>query len=140
MSERNVEIVRRLAQAGDSEGYEAALAVAEEIFAEDVEWVEDPSWPGGGAYRGLPAIRALLAERTDSFAIDQITERLIDAGDDVVSFIRWRGRGESSGAEADMRVATVLTLRDGKVTRVRFFLDRAEALRAVGLSDAELER
>jgi ketosteroid isomerase-like protein len=101
MSEENVEIVRRLARAGDSDGSEGALALAKDIFDEEVEWVEDRCGPAG-TYRGVGAIRALLAERTDSFNFDQHTEKLIDAGDEVVAFMRWRGRGHSSGAEAEM--------------------------------------
>jgi ketosteroid isomerase-like protein len=134
MESTNVEIVRRLARASDEGGFQAALPLAEQLFDEQVEWVEDPSWPGAGSYRGIPAIRKLLYERTDSFKFDQHTEKLIDAGDDIVSFIRWRGRGQQSGAEAEMQLATVTTLRSGKIIRVRFYLDRSEALQAVGLS------
>lgn len=133
MSHANVEIVRKFSDAADSGGVEAVFARAEEFLHEDVEWIEDPSWPGGGTYRGLPAIRELISERTDSFDFEQHTEKLIDAGDDVVAFIRWRGRGQISGAEAEMKLAIVTTLRAGKIIRVRFYLDRAEALRAVGL-------
>jgi ketosteroid isomerase-like protein len=84
-------------------------------------------------YRGVAAVRRLLADRTDTFDFDQHTEELIDAGDDVVAFLRWRGRGHGSGAEAEMRLATVTTLQAGKITRVRFYMDRAEALKAAGL-------
>jgi len=63
------------------------------------------------------------------------TERLIDAGDDVVAFVRWRAQGQSSGAEAEMRLAMVNALRAGKIVRVRFYLDRSEALKAVGLEE-----
>jgi ketosteroid isomerase-like protein len=134
MSEANVEIARTLGRALETEGLDAAFAFGDQFFDDDMEWVEDPSWPGGGTYRGTAAIRELLRERTDSFDLEQHVERLIDAGDDVVTFVRWRGRGHSSGAEAEMRVATVTTFRDGKIVRVRFYLDRAEALAAVGLS------
>jgi ketosteroid isomerase-like protein len=67
------------------------------------------------------------------FEIDQQTERLLDAGDDVVAFVRWRARGQSSGAEAEVRLAMVNSLRDGKVVRVRFFLNPDDAVKAVGL-------
>lgn len=135
MSQANVDVVRALSRAVETKDLEAAFALAEQYFDDDLEWVEDPSWPGGGTYRGIAAVRQLLRERTDSFDIEQRIEKLIDAGDDVVTFIRWRGRGHSSGAEAEMQVATVSTLRDGKIVRVRFYLDRNEALAAVRLSE-----
>lgn len=84
---------------------------------------------------GLSAVRKLLSERTDSFDFEQDTERLIDAGDDVVAFIRWRGRGHTSGAQVEMRLAVLMSLRDAKIVRVRFYLDRNEALAAVGFSE-----
>jgi ketosteroid isomerase-like protein len=138
MSEQNLQIVRRLAEAMDGGGWEAALALDQELFDEGIEWIEDPSWPGGGTYVGLRAVRALLAERTDGFEVQQHTEQLLDAGDDVVALIRWRGRGSRSGAETETRLATVTTLRDGKIVKVRFYLDRAEALRAVGLDASDV--
>jgi ketosteroid isomerase-like protein len=46
---------------------------------------------------------------------------------------RWRGRGSRSGAETETSLATVTTLRGGKIVKVRFYLDRREALRAAGL-------
>jgi ketosteroid isomerase-like protein len=97
MSHANVEIARKLSDAVDSGGFEAVFAHAEELFHEDVEWIEDPSWPGGGTYRGPAAIRELISERTDSFDFEQHTEKLIDAGDDVVP--------SYDGADADRSAA-----------------------------------
>jgi len=137
MSQANVEIVRRLSEMAYREGVNSAMetAIAEGRFDNDVEWVEDPAWPDAGTYRGLSAIRSVVAQRTDSFDVDQQIERLIDAGDDVVAFVRWNGRGHRSGAETETRLATVTTLRAGKVVRVRFYLDRQDALKAVGLEE-----
>ena len=137
MSQENVAIVRGLNELADREGIVAALeaTIAADLFDEDVEWVEDPTWPDAGSYRGLSAVRSLVAERTDSFDVDQRVERFIDAGDDVVAFVCWRGRGQSSGAVTEMRLATVTTFQAGKIVRVRFYFDRDEALKAVGLEE-----
>jgi ketosteroid isomerase-like protein len=135
MSQQNVEIVRRLNEIMDREGVARVFdtATAEGLFDDELEWVEDPAGPDSGTYRGLSTVRSLVAERMESFAIEQHTERLIDAGEDVVAFVRWRARGQSSGAEAEMRLAMVNSLRAGKIVRVRFYLNPAEALEAVGL-------
>jgi ketosteroid isomerase-like protein len=137
MSQENLELVRRLNEIMDREGVGRVFdaAIAEGLFDDDLEWVEDPSGPDSGTYVGLSAVRSLVADRMEAFEIDQQTERLIDAGDDVVALVRWRARGQSSGAEAEMRLAMVNSLRAGKIVRVRFFLDPAEALKAVGLEE-----
>jgi ketosteroid isomerase-like protein len=133
VSRENLEIVRRLNEIMDREGVARVFdtAIAKGLFDDELEWVEDPAGPDSGTYRGLSAVRSLVADRMEAFEIEQHTERLIDAGDDVVAFVRWRARGQSSGAVAEMRLAMVNSLRAGKVVRVRFFLDRDQALKAV---------
>jgi ketosteroid isomerase-like protein len=133
MSQENVEVVRRLATVTDREGFEAAFPLFIEIAHPDVVWREDPAWPDAGTYRGADAVRRLMFDRIDSFDFDQQTEKVIDAGDRAVSLVRWRGRGRGSGAQGDMELAIVWTLRDGKIAMVEFYLDRADALEAVGL-------
>jgi ketosteroid isomerase-like protein len=132
-----VEIVRRLNTIMDREGIGRVFdaAIAEGLFDEDLEWVEDPAGPDSGTYRGLSSVRSLVANRMESFEIEQETERLIDAGDDVVALVRWSARGQSSGAEAHVRLAMVSSLRAGKIVRVRFYLNPAEALKAVGIEE-----
>jgi ketosteroid isomerase-like protein len=51
----------------------------------------------------------------------------------VVSLILQRGKGRSSGLAMEMKTAQVATLRDGKVTRIDNYENRAEALEAAGL-------
>jgi ketosteroid isomerase-like protein len=61
-------------------------------------------------------------------------EELIDAGDKVVARVTMRGRGKESGAEVEMRVFSIWTLRNGKVVRVvGGYRDRSEVLAAAGL-------
>jgi ketosteroid isomerase-like protein len=137
VSHENVEIVRRLNEIMDREGVGRVFdtAVAEGLFDEDLEWVEDPSGPDSGTYKGLSTVRSLVAERMEAFDLEQKTERLIDAGDDVVALVRWRARGQSSGAEAELRLAMVSSLRGGRIVRVRFYLDPTEALKAAGIEE-----
>jgi uncharacterized protein len=141
MSQENLEVVRRIADAMDNDGFEAAFAVFEAAAQADVEWREDPLWPGAGTYRGLEQVRTLVADRLDSFDFDQQTEALIHADDKVVAFVHWRGRGRASGAHSEMQLAIVWTLHERAITKVEFYLDRSEALEAVGMSEwANAER
>jgi ketosteroid isomerase-like protein len=67
----------------------------------------------------------------ESFRIE--IERVIDAGDCVVSLVRQAGKTKTGGVDIEAAAAAVWTIRDGKLTRVEFHLDREAALRAAGL-------
>jgi ketosteroid isomerase-like protein len=49
--------------------------------------------------------------------------------------VRDYGRRAGMSAEISVLGAAVWTVRDGKIARVRFYPDRAEALQAVGLQE-----
>ena len=61
--------------------------------------------------------------------------RLEFAGKHVVANIRERGVGKASGVLVEARHTAVLTLADGKVTRLQVFDDRQQALEAAGLRE-----
>jgi len=135
MSEENVEIVRRVIDVMDAEGFEAALPVFLDAAHPDVEWQEDPAWPGSAAYRGVEQVRQVILDRMDTLDFDQQTEELISVDDKVVALVRWVGRGKTSGAQGEISMAMLWTVRDQAITRLEFFLDRAQALEAVGLPE-----
>jgi ketosteroid isomerase-like protein len=135
MSQENVEIVRRVTDVMDAEGFEAALPVFLEAAHPDVEWREDPAWPGSATYRGVEQVREVILDRMGTLDFDQQTEDLIDVDDKVLLLVRWVGRGKASGAQGEISMAMVWTVREQAITRVEFFLDRARALEAVGLRE-----
>jgi ketosteroid isomerase-like protein len=135
MSQENVEIVRRVIDVMDAEGFEAAFPVFLKAAHSDVEWREDPAWPGSANYRGVEPVRQVILDRMDTLDFDQQTEDLISVDDKVVALVCWVGRGKTSGAQGEISMAMVWTVRDQAITRLEFFLDRAQALEAVGLSE-----
>jgi ketosteroid isomerase-like protein len=135
MSQENVEVVRRVTDLMDAEGFEAALPSFLKAAHPDVEWREDPAWPGSATYRGIEQIRQVILDRMATLDFDQQTEDLIGVDDKVVVLVRWVGRGKASGAEGEISMAMVWTVREQAITRVEFFLDRAQALEAVGLRE-----
>jgi ketosteroid isomerase-like protein len=135
MSQENVEVVRRVTDLMDAEGFEAALPVFLDAAHPDVEWREDPAWPGSATYRGIEQVRQVILDRMGTLDFDQQTEDLIDVDDKVVVLVRWVGRGKASGAQGEISMAMVWTVREQAITRVEFFLDRAQALVAVGLRE-----
>ena len=134
MSQENVEVVRRVTDVMDAEGFEAALPAFLEAAHSDVEWREDPAWPGSATYRGVEQVRQVILDRMDTLDFDQQTEDLIDVDDKVVVLVRWVGRGKASGAQGEISMAMIWTVREQAIMRVEFFLDRAQALAAAGLS------
>ena len=71
---------------------------------------------------------------TEDFEWSIDLERLIDAGDDrVVAMFHQHATGKASGATVELHMALLYELENRRVIRMRNFLDRAEALEAVGL-------
>ncbi|HMC07259.1 MAG TPA: nuclear transport factor 2 family protein [Solirubrobacterales bacterium] len=65
-------------------------------------------------------------------AWDEIDE-IVEAGGRVVAAIRAHGRGRRSGMEISQPLFDVFDLRDGRVLRIREYLEFDQALRAAGL-------
>jgi len=45
-------------------------------------------------------------------------------------------RGKASGVDVEYNYWVVATFRDGKARRIQWFIERADALEAAGLSDS----
>ena len=122
---------------GAESGEEILRGYLEDWAHPDVEWVEDPAWPGSATYRGYDEILALRRDRLDSFDFEQTTEGFVHGPDRMVALVRWRGRARSAAVEAEMEVAIVVIYRGGKTARVEFIFDRDAALK--GIPEAELD-
>jgi ketosteroid isomerase-like protein len=72
-------------------------------------------------------------EPWESYYIE--VEEFIDAGDEVVSLTRVRAKTTRDAVAVEHRPGAVWSLRDGRIVRVRFYLDREEALEAAGLRE-----
>jgi ketosteroid isomerase-like protein len=88
-------------------------------------------------FRGRAAVIDVLRNLEEAFEeMSWEIERLVEAPDGrVVVFVHARGRGRGSGVEIDARIAHVWTFRDDKAVRMEVFVERAEALEAVGLAE-----
>ena len=62
-------------------------------------------------------------------------DEIRDLGDRVLAVYRWIARGRGSHVEVEHPVATLNTLRGGRIVRIEYFLDRSKALEAAGLPD-----
>jgi len=92
---------------------------------------------GPTVYHGHEGLRSWFREWYEAWGnIEAEVEELIDAGDQVISVLTYRGRGRVSGIEVELtRMAGVWPVREGKIVRAVWLPTRADALKAVGLSE-----
>ncbi|MCA1695962.1 MAG: nuclear transport factor 2 family protein [Actinobacteria bacterium] len=133
MSEENVEIVRRAAEAFARQDWNAA----DELCHPDVEWSEMPSLgPDASTYVGVEQIKEAVNSYIHLWGeYDLEIARYDHAGDEVVILSREQGRGGASGAVVQREMGQVTTVKKGKIVRVRLYGSWAEALQAAGLSE-----
>ena len=128
---QNVDIVRAMLDAfnrGDVRGFL-------DMCDPDIEWDLSQRLIDPGTYHGRTGIEEFFEQQLEAWedAPTMEVEDLIDAGDQVVAFVRVHGRGKASGATVDARIAQVWTISDGKATRLEYHGDRREALKVAGL-------
>jgi ketosteroid isomerase-like protein len=130
LSQDNVEIVRRVYKLAEAQGVEGLL----ELATDDVVWISDPRFPGGGTRSGKADVERWLRELWiyDEISID--VEEIIDLNDRALAITRFHG--VSAGAPpVDWPWCHLFTFREGLVSQAQSFLDRAQALQAAGLSE-----
>jgi ketosteroid isomerase-like protein len=102
---------------------------------EEFEYRGTGGYPEGELdFKGREGLAQLLAMLQDAWAEFRFEpERFIGAGDQVVVFVRFVGKGRASGVPIELPVGHVWTIRDGRLKSCRAYRDRSDALEAVGL-------
>ena len=133
MSQENVEAFKSAIDAYNRRDVEAVLAVHDP----EVEWhaaLQDMLGGEASVYRGHQGLRELVRDLDESFSELQIEiTQIRDLGERLVAIGHLRGSGKESGAGVESPIGYVLDLAEGKVTRVRSYLDPQEALEVAGL-------
>jgi ketosteroid isomerase-like protein len=132
MSQQNVETVERAIAAINAREIDAYLACC----TENVELLT-PLAAVGAEYVGADGIRRFFTDIEDTgpdFRIE--VQRVQAAGEDtVIVSMRTSATGRTSGIVNGTESTNVYDFIEGKISRIRIFLDRDEALEAVGLAD-----
>ena len=133
MSQENVEIVRQ----GFGLGLDAA---AERYWDANIEYHEDPCWPGASSYRGREAVVQCFRDYFEALGAEDVTsigvERVLDASDrGVVAFIRFSGQAPASGLPHQHLWGYVVKVEGERIVYFRAYYEPTEALEAVGLSE-----
>jgi ketosteroid isomerase-like protein len=145
ISEQNVELVRGLQPSRDTDlvalfrddaTATALMGAVSPLFHEDFEalFIGQQDW--ALRFAGLDGLRAGWLDWLDPWESYRTEiEDVIDAGDEVVVLVRDYGRRAGMAVEVSVVGAAVWTVRDGKIAKAAFYVDRSEALEAVGLSE-----
>ena len=137
MSQENVEIARRMAEAFNRHDIEVFISCLDP----SVEYHSVMTVPGGAAYHGHDGVRKYFRDFGDAWGNEfrAEPEAFFDLGQETLLFYVVHGRGQRSGAEVAMKGAQVCKWRDGLVVYAKAYVHREEALRDLGVSDDALE-
>jgi ketosteroid isomerase-like protein len=126
-----METVRRAISAINARDIDAYLACC----TENVELLIPASV--GAEYLGADGIRRFFTDIDDAGPDFRIEVQRVQAiGDsNALALLRVGWTGRASGIVTGAESANVYDFIDGEISRVRIFLDRDEALKAVGLAE-----
>src|SRR5271166_446336 len=130
MAQENARLVERAIAAINARDIERYLACC----TENVK-LETPLAAVGGVYEGIDGIRRYFTDIEDAapdFRIELDGVQEVDSKR-VLAFLHISSTGRASGIPMAMPLTNVYDVIDGKISRIRIFLDRQEALEAVGL-------
>ena len=132
MSKGSVDVAKRAIDAFNS----VDVDVFSTLTTTDFEWSPSMVAIEGEIFRGREGIEAYFASFSNAwkeFLI--IPGKFRDLSDVVIMLGGVRGSGKNSGVTVNSSLGMVFDLRDGKISRIRGFLDHSEALRAAGLAE-----
>lgn len=130
MSQENARLVERAIAAINARDVEGYLACC----TEDVK-LETPMAAVGGVYEGIDGIGRFFAAIEEAAPDFRIELDGVEEADSkrVIAFLRTSGTGRASGIRMAPPTTNVYDLVGGKLSHIRIFFDRQEALEAVGL-------
>ena len=135
MSQENVEVVRRSCEAWVRGDLDAWL----ETLHPHIVW--DSTRFGGfwerTLYRGCDEVRSFVVDEWVASweSYEAGVEEIVDAGDRVLVLGWQRLVGAEDDVPITLKTAQICSVHDGKVVRMDNYVDRAEALEAVGLAE-----
>jgi ketosteroid isomerase-like protein len=109
------------------------VSAVSQMWSDDFEWHNDPAWPGQTIYYGREnVVRFLEEEVADIIHLGEIeVERIERVGDELVICMLAHTRGFESAVDiGKVPVFHVARVENGRVVRVRAFLDEPQAMAA----------
>jgi uncharacterized protein len=125
VSERDTEVLKRFYEAINEEDVDAAMDLCDRT----VEVYMSPNVVAAVAPRGHRDVSEYLREFMGSWHMYRPEpEDFVSSGDEVVALVHLRARGKGSRFEIEEDVADVFTVDHGKISKLRLYVHRDEAL------------
>jgi ketosteroid isomerase-like protein len=134
MSQENVEVVRRAVDGWNRGDVDAWMEAAHP----EVEWSSGVQRLVEGTqtvWRGRDEVRRFWDEWHALWDLSIQISEFRNVGDTIVALGQMQIRGKASGIDLDQSVAYVVEFDSGLIRKMSAYLDEAEALQAVGLSE-----
>jgi ketosteroid isomerase-like protein len=132
MSEENVELIRRYYRAWNAGGLDAVRA----FWSDDFQWHDAPGMPDRGVYRGADAAAAHFRDLAEVLGDMQVQiDGIVPAEEEVFVRLRVHVGAPRGGLLLDGPIFETVRIADGKLSRIRLFLNEQEALEAAGMRE-----
>lgn len=130
MSNANVEVLRTAYEQANVRGIDGIL----ELATEDLVWVSDPRFPGGGTHIGKQNVHRWLSKIWiyEELSID--VDEIIDLGDRALGITHCHGTPPDA-PRVDWLWCHLVSFRGGLICQAQAFLDRDQALEAAGVQE-----
>src|SRR5436309_14784658 len=131
-SKKNVALLRRFYEHFNQGDLDAVL----ELCAPEVEVYKDPEvveMVSAFTPRGQERVAQYLRGWLDSW--DEYLarpEEFLESGEEVAAFVHLRARGKGSQFDIEEDMADVFSVREGRIVRFRLYVQRQDALKAIG--------
>jgi ketosteroid isomerase-like protein len=126
-TQQNVQTVKDFFAAVGAGDREGLLALA----AEDLEWViPGDDWPLAGTHRGHAGLAGLLQKVSETVETSTEPREFVAQGDRVLVVGFATGRIKATNRTFEDHWVFAITVRDGKVTNIREYIDTQALARA----------
>jgi ketosteroid isomerase-like protein len=133
MSQENLEIVQAAFRAFEKGDFNAVLGLCDE----DIEITQPAELPDVSprqhGHAGVLEAFAIWPEQWDDYRVEIV--RAVEVSDQVIVTTLQGGRGKDSGAQVQAAFTFLFSIRAGKITEWRMFMQEAEALEAMRLAE-----
>ena len=102
----------------------------------DGVYVNSASDPDPATHRAIDAVRRQIGQWVEAYPDLQVEPLEIQInGNRAFVWVRFSGHGAESGVPMTMEMAHIATVEDGKFRRIEEYQQRADGLKAAGLSE-----
>jgi ketosteroid isomerase-like protein len=132
--EKNIQTVKDFFAAIGGGDRDSLLA----LVAEDIEWIiPGEDWPLAGTYRGHAGLADLLETASQSTETSTEPREFVAQGDRVLVIGFARGRIKATNKTFEDNWIFAITVRDGKLTSIREYVDTQALARAAAMAGPE---